>query len=133
MMILTTVTLDIPPAAKVLAVSASVYAILLAAKKIPAFTSFLQGWVAIAFNVALTVGGLVIAIPAGQLYTTNTAVTLVTAALAAAGVHGTVKSLSQPTILASVPPSTQVKEVPATLVPENPVAVPVDKPKPPEA
>ena len=128
-MILATITLTVPPAAKVLAVSASVYGILLAAKKVSALTKFLQGWVSIAFNVALTITGLIIAIPADQLYTANTAITLISTALAAAGVHGTVKSLSQPTVLATVPPSTQVKEVPATLVPDDPKAVPSDPKK----
>ena len=118
-----TIPLAIPPAAKVLAISGSVYGILLAAKKIPALTQYLTGWLAIAINVALSVLGLVIAIPADQLYTTNTALTLLTVALGAAGVHGTVKSMSEPQVLATIPPSTQVKEVPATLVPDNPKAV----------
>jgi hypothetical protein len=124
--LLIAVTFTIPPAAKVLAVSGSVYGILLGAKKIPALTQYLTGWVAVAFNVVLSVIGLVIAIPADQLYTANTALTLLSAALGAAGVHGTVKSMSQPQTLATFPPSTQVKEVPATLEPVDPKAVPVD-------
>jgi hypothetical protein len=128
----TPLIITVPPAAKVLAVSGAVYGILLAAKKIPALTGFLQGWVAIAFNVALTIAGLVITIPADQLYTVNTALTLISTALAAAGVHGTVKSMSAPTVLATIPPSTQVKEVPATLVPDNPKAVVTDSPAAPK-
>ena len=125
--LLIAVTLAIPPAAKVLAVSGSVYGILLGAKKIPALTQYLTGWVSVAFNVVLSVIGLVIAIPADQLYTTNTALTLLTAALTAAGVHGTVKPMSQPQVLATIPPDTAVKEVPATLEPVDPKAVPIAK------
>jgi hypothetical protein len=123
---LITVALTIPPAAKVLAISGSVYGILLGAKKIPALTQYLTGWVAVAFNVVLSVIGMVIAIPADQLYTENTALTLITAALGAAGVHGTVKSMSKPTVLATTPPDTTVKQVPATLEPVDPNAVPVE-------
>jgi hypothetical protein len=121
--ILILVAFTIPPAAKVLAISGSVYGILLAAKKIPALTQYLTGWLAVGFNVALSILGLLIAIPADQLYTANTALTLLTVALGAAGVHGTVKSMSEPQVLATIPPDPQVREMPATLVPDNPKAV----------
>ena len=124
----TAVTFAIPPAAKTLAVIGAVYGILQGAKKIPALTQYLTGWVAVAFNVALTSGGLLVAIPPDQLYTTNTLMLLVTTILAAAGVHGTVKSFSQPKVLASFPPDPQVKEVPAKLEPLDPNAV-VTKPE----
>ena len=131
---LTTVALTIPPAAKVLAISGSVYGILLGAKKIPALTPYLTGWVAVAFNVVLTVTGILCgqlnqatAIPPDQLYTSATFLTILTAALGAAGVHGTVKSMSRPTVLATIPPDTAVKEVPATLEPVDANAVAVDK------
>ena len=127
--VIVAVAFTIPPAAKVLAISGSVYGILLAAKKIPALTQYLTGWLSVAFNVALTIVGLLIAIPADQLYTVNTAMTLLTAGLGAAGIHGTVKSMSAPQVLATIPPDTQVKEVPATLVPNNPKAVPVNPTK----
>lgn len=120
------VTASVPPAAKVLAIVGSVYGILQGLKKIPALTQYLTGWLAVAVNVALTVCGLLVAIPADQLYTANTALLLVTAILGSAGVHGTVKSMSSPTVLATIPPSSAVKEVPATLIPDNPAAVPVD-------
>ena len=124
-----TINVSVPPAAKVLAVIGAVYGIIQAAKKIPAFTKYLTGWVAIAVNVLLSAGGLLIAIPADQLYTANTLLALISTALGAAGIHGTVSAMSPPTILATVPPSTQVKEVAATLVPDNPAAVPAEKAK----
>ena len=125
------IALNIPAAAKVLAVIGSVYGLLQAAKKIPALTQYLTGWVAIAVNVLLSAGGLLIAIPADQLYTQSTLLALVTTVLSAAGIHGTVSAMSQPQVLATVPPSTQVKEVPAVLEPIDPKAVPVpEKTKP---
>lgn len=131
-MITQTVALSIPPAAKVLVVVGAVYGILQGLKKVPALTQYLTGWLAVAVNVALTVCGLLVAIPADQLYTANTAMLLVTTILGSAGVHGTVKAMSPPTVLATVPPSTVVKEVPATLEPVNPAAVPVESKKPGE-
>lgn len=128
-MIIIFLAVTIPPAAKVLAIVGSVYGILQGLKQVPKFTKNLTGWIAVAVNVLLTAGGLLIAIPADQLYTTNTLVLLITTILGSAGVHGTVKSMSPPTVLATIPPSTQAKEVPATLVPDNPAAVPVDPPK----
>ena len=125
-LIATAVTLSVPPAAKVLAVIGAVYGILQTAKKIPAFTKYLTGWVAVAVNVALSAGGLVLAIPADQLYTTNTLLALISTALGAAGIHGTVSAMTPPTVLATVPPSTEVKAVPAALVPTDPAAVPVE-------
>jgi hypothetical protein len=127
--VLVAVTLNIPPAAKVLAVIGAVYGILQAAKRIPALTKYLTGWVAIAVNVLLSAGGLLIAIPADQLYTQSTLLALITTVLSAAGIHGTVSAMSQPQVLATVPPSTQVKEVPATLVPDDPKAIPANPPK----
>jgi len=131
MIALIVITLAVPPAAKALAVIATVYGILQGLKQVPALTQYLTGWIAVAVNVLLTAGGLLIAIPADQLYTTNTLVLLITTILGSAGVHGTVKSMSQPTVLATVPPSTQVKSVAATLVPDNPAAVSVVAPKEP--
>jgi putative copper export protein len=123
------VALTIPPAAKALAVIGAVYGLIQGAKKIPAVTPYLTGWVAVAVNVILTACGLLLTIPPDQLYTTNTALLLLTTILGAAGVHGTVASFTPPQILASVPPSTQVKEVPATLVPDDPKAVPAEPSK----
>lgn len=117
--------LNIPPAVSVLAVTATVYGVLQGLKKIPVLTPYLTGWVAIAFNVLLSIGGLLITIPANQLYTTSTLIALLTTVLSAAGVHGTVSALSKPTVLAATPPTGEVKEVPATLVPNDPGNVPL--------
>lgn len=122
--------LSIPPAAKTIAVIGSVYGLLQGLKKIPALTPFITGWKAIVLNVILTACGLLITIPPDQLYTTNTLLLLITTGAGAAGIHGTVKALSAPTVLAVTPPSTQVKEVPAVLVPTNPAAVPVEPKEP---
>ena len=95
--LLTALTIVVPPAAKMLAIVAVVYPLIQGLKKIPALTPYIKGWWAIALNVALSALGLLITIPADQLYTTNTALALVTAILAAAGVHGTVSNLSAKT------------------------------------
>jgi hypothetical protein len=122
--------LSLPPAAKVLAVMGSVYGLLFGLKKIPALTPYLTGTVAIALNVVTTVLGLLLALPAEQLYTSNTLVLIVTTVLGSAGIHGTVKAMSPPQVLATHPPDPTVKEVPATLVPIDPAAVAVDPHKP---
>jgi hypothetical protein len=119
MIVLVAVALTIPPAAKVLAIAALVYAVIQGVKQIPALTPYLTGWVAIGVNVALTATGLLIAIPADQLYTMNTLMALVTACLTAAGVHGTVSAMSPPQMLVTTPPSAVVHEAPATLQPES--------------
>ena len=92
---LTTLTVTVPPAAKVLAIVAVVYPFIQGLKKIPALTPYIQGWVSIALNAALSALGLLITIPADQLYTTNTALALLTAILSAAGIHGTVSNLTK--------------------------------------
>jgi hypothetical protein len=125
--VLVVVIASIPPAAKTLAVIGSVYGLLQAAKKIPVLTQYITGWVAIALNVLLSACGLLVAVPADQLYTTNTLLLLLTTGMGAAGIHGTVQNLSPPTVLATVPPSTKVVDVPATLVPDDPGAVAVKK------
>ena len=117
--VLVALTLTVPPAAKVLAIVALVYPIIQGLNKIPALTKYLMGWVAVALNVALSACGLLIAIPADQLYTSNTLLALVTACLSAAGVHGTVSAMSTPQMLVTTPPSPQVHEAAATLEPVN--------------
>src|ERR1700739_516118 len=87
-------TLTVPPTAKVLAIIAAIYSLIQALKKIPALTPYIKGWVAIALNVALSAGSLLITVPASQLYTQDTFIALVTTFLAAAGIHGTVQTLS---------------------------------------
>jgi hypothetical protein len=121
--------ITIPPAVKTLAVIAAVYGVLQGLKKIPVLTQYLTGWWAIGFNVVFSILGQLVVIPANQLYTANTLniiLTVLTTVLSAAGIHGTIKSMSAPQMLASFPPDPQVKEVPATLVPDDPAAVPVD-------
>jgi hypothetical protein len=129
-LILTAVTLTIPPAAKTLAVVVAVYGVLQGLKKIPALTAFLTGWKAVAFNVVFSVVGQLAVIPAGQLYTTdtlNSIIQTIIMVLSAAGIHGTVRSFSAPTMQATTPPDTKVKEVPAELVPKDPADIPVKK------
>lgn len=118
-----TVPTALPPAAKVLAIVALVYPIIQGLKRIPALTPYLTGWLAIALNVALSACGILIAVPADQLYTTNTILALVTAILGAAGVHGTVSAMSQPQMLVTTPPNPQVHEAAATLEPVSPLDV----------
>lgn len=129
LVVLTALAVTIPPAAKVLAVMGAVYAVISALKKVPALTQYMTGTVAIIVNVVVTVLGLLIAVPAQDLYTTNTLVLVLTTALGAAGIHGTQKAMSSPQVLATVPPDPTVREVPATLVPDDPKAVAVDPKK----
>lgn len=134
-LIATTITLTVPPAAKVVAAFILIYTITFGLKKIPALTKYITGWVAIAVNILLAVGSLFVppnGIEASDLWTTNTALALfnaiataLTTSAAAAGIHGTIKSMSAPQVLATIPPSTQVHEVPATLIPDDPKAVAV--------
>lgn len=125
-----TLSLTVPPAAKTLAVVAVVYGVLQLLKKVPVLTQYITGWWAIALNIVLSVCGLLVTIPPSQLYSTNTLNSIFTAVLAilsSAGIHGTVKSLKSlqaPQVLATVPPDPNPKEVPATLVPNDPNAIP---------
>lgn len=128
------IVLTIPPAVKTLAVIVAVYGVLQGLKKIPVLTQFLTGWKAVAFNVVFSVLGQLAVIPADQLYTQNTLniiVGVLTTVLSAAGLHGTIRSMSGPTVLATVPSGPVVKEVPATLVPSDPQAVAVKPPPTP--
>jgi len=85
----------IPPAAKVLAVVGAVYVILQGLKKVPGLSNILSGWVAVAVNIIFSACGLLVTIPADQLYTANTLITLITVSLSAAGIHGTVSTMSK--------------------------------------
>jgi hypothetical protein len=92
--LLITLTLNAALAAKVLAISAVVYAALQALKK--AFPA-LSGWASVAINVALSVIGAVIVVPPDQLFSLTTLTTVLVggiAAAGAAGVHGTVQNLA---------------------------------------
>lgn len=86
---------SLPPAIKVLAVAGAVYGILQALKQPNALTPYIKGWVAICLNVLLSAGGVILATPADQLYTSQTVLAILAAALAAAGVHGTITLTTQ--------------------------------------
>lgn len=85
--------LTLPPAARTVTVVAFVYTVLQLLKRQAWAVNWLYGWRSIAFNVLLSVAGLVATVPATQLYTWPTAQTLVLTALGAAGVHGTIKTM----------------------------------------
>lgn len=108
------IAISLPPAAKALAVMGVVYGLIQALKQAPFLTPYLTGIWAIALNVVLTSLGLLIAIPADQLYTTNTLLTLLSTALGAAGVHGTVKLMSAPAVPATA----------AVMTPSGPASAP---------
>jgi len=79
--------------AKALAIAVVIYPLLQGIKKLfPALT----GGYALALNLALAVLGFVVTVPSAQLVSVDTLVGLITAVSAAAGIHGTVKSLSTP-------------------------------------
>jgi hypothetical protein len=122
--------ISVPPAIKVIAVSVSVYAALQGLKNVPVFTQYLTGWWAILFNFVLSAVGLIVTLTPQELYTQTTlnlVIGLLMTSLAAAGIHGTVKSQQPPTVLATTPPDGKVKEVPATLVPNDPADKPIPK------
>ena len=50
-LLLTTLTITVPPAAKVLAIVAVVYPLIQGLKKIKALTPYIKGWWAVALNV----------------------------------------------------------------------------------
>src|SRR3954468_16413947 len=92
-MTLALAALDGTMAAKVIAIAVIIYPILQGVKKaIPS----LSGWYAVALNVVLALGGVIVAVPANQLFSVGTLLMFITAATAAAGIHGTIKSLTAP-------------------------------------
>lgn len=76
-------------AGKVLAVAGVVYAVLQALKQ--AFPA-ISGWWAVALNIVFSSVGVLIAVPTDQVFSVATLTAVLTAAIAAAGVHGTVKN-----------------------------------------
>jgi len=84
---------NLPPAAKVLAIVLLVYPTIQALKQWPFLAPYLTGWKAILLNVLLSAGGLLITVPADQLYTMATLYSLLQAVAGAAGIHGTVSAL----------------------------------------
>ena len=116
----------IPPAVKTLAVLGFVYGIIQILKQSTALAPYIVGWWAIALNAILSALGLLVVIPAGQLYDLTTLggtfTTWLGIVLGAAGLHGTVKSFSDPTVLATLPGGSATVKVPAILVPLDPAA-----------
>jgi hypothetical protein len=92
-MIIGSFTEHIPPAARTLAIAGSVYGILRAAKTNDWVIQYINGWIAVAFNLMLTILGIVILVPSDQLYTTNTLVTVITGVLTSSGIHGMSKNI----------------------------------------
>lgn len=80
-------------AAKIVAISAVVFAVLQALKKAPAVGSYLHGWLAIALNVALSVTGVLMVVAPAQVFSLQTLLTVLTAALSASGIHGAYSSM----------------------------------------
>jgi hypothetical protein len=116
----------IPPAVKTLAMLGFVYAIVQILKQSTLLAPYIVGWVAIALNAVLSGLGLLVVIPPAQLYDLTTLGTTFTVwlgiVLGAAGLHGTVKALSPPTVLATMPGSMTPVKVPAVVVPLDPTA-----------
>lgn len=86
--------LTFPPAAKILAIAVVVYGVLQIVKHSPLIGPYITGTVAAALNLVLNALGAAIAIPSDQLYTTNSLLIILTAALGSAGIHGTVSRLT---------------------------------------
>lgn len=82
-----------PPAARTLAVSGAVYGIMRAAKFNAWVSAKINGWLAVAFNFVLTVLGLIVVVPAEQLYTLNTFTAVVVGVLSSSGIHGMSKAI----------------------------------------
>lgn len=80
--------LPIPTAAQLLVVLTAVFAIMTAAKASPWLSPYLKGWVSLTVNIILTVLGLVIAVPANQLYTWPGFIALIVTVLGSSGIHG---------------------------------------------
>lgn len=92
-MFIGTYTDALPPAARTLAVAGSVYGIMFAAKKNNWVCQYINGWLAVTFNFVLTVLGLIVVVPAEQLYTLNTFTAVVVGVLSSSGIHGMSKSI----------------------------------------
>ncbi len=88
----------IPPAAKTIAVLVFVYGIVQILKQAPVLKPYIKGWIAIALNALFSLLGLLVVIPPDQLYSWSTIASTITTwlgiVLGAAGVHGTVSSMT---------------------------------------
>lgn len=88
------VILTFPPAAKILAIAVAVYGVLQILKQSPLIGQYISGPIAAALNLVLNALGAMVAIPSDQLYTANSFLIILTAALGSAGIHGTVSKLT---------------------------------------
>ena len=88
--LLFTFSLALPPAVSVIAVSATVYAVMQAAKQSPWLAQNMKGWVAVTVNIVLTVTGITMSAQPGQLWTQGTLQAILIAVLMSSGIHGTV-------------------------------------------
>lgn len=80
--------------AKILWISGFVYAVIQVLKQAPVLQPYLQGWLAILFNVIFAGAGVLATVPAEQLWSVSTFIAFLTAVLAAAGIHGTTSKLA---------------------------------------
>jgi len=79
-------------AAKIIGISAVVFVVLQALKKAPAVGPYLHGWLAIALNVALSIAGILSVLTPDQVFSWQTLIAVLTAALSASGIHGVYSS-----------------------------------------
>lgn len=84
---------SVPPAARSLAVIVAVYTIMLAAKQNTWVANHVKGWYGVAFNTLLTILGVLVVVPADQLYSINTIVAVAVSVLGSSGIHGMSKSI----------------------------------------
>lgn len=84
---------SLPPAARTLAVAGSVYGIMRAAKTNDWVCQYINGWIAVGFNLVLTILGLLVAVPTDQLYSANTFVSVAIGVLSSSGIHGMSKAI----------------------------------------
>lgn len=85
--------LPIPTAGQLLVVLTAVFAIMTAAKASPWLSPYLKGWVSLTVNIILTILGLIIAVPANQLYTWPGFIALIVSVLGSSGIHGMVTNI----------------------------------------
>ncbi len=76
---------------KIVAIAVAVYPILQLLKKV--FPQISGVW-AIVFNVALAIFGYLVTVQPAQLFSVDTLLALLSTVAAAAGIHGTIKSLT---------------------------------------
>lgn len=82
-----------PLAAKILLIAGVVYGVVSTVKK---FVPSITGKYALALNVGTAALGFVLTVPANQLFTIGTLLSLIAASAGAAGIHGTVSKLTEP-------------------------------------